>query len=104
MEHRRVEEGGLRQIDNDCPGAGRDHATKLLLHLWSRIEVVLARERDDEDVFAWPLPPDRVGGRWSTCPVPNRGSRDACSRDACALHVVLAAVEGDERRRGRIAR
>src|SRR5438128_12596865 len=99
MQHRRVEEDGLRQIDNDGPGAGRDHATKLLLHLWSRIEVVLARERDDEDVFGRPLPPYGVGGRWSTCPVPNRGSRDAC-----ALHVVLAAVEGDDRRRGRIAR
>src|SRR3989442_13260214 len=99
MQHRRVEEGRLRQIDNDGPSTGRDRATKLLLHLWSRIEVVLARERDDEDVFARPLPPDRVGVRWSTCPVPSRGSRDVC-----ALHVVLAAVEGDERRRGRIAR
>src|SRR5512140_1262 len=46
-ERRRVDEGGVREVDDHLLAALADHLEELLLELRRRVEVDLAREGDD---------------------------------------------------------
>src|SRR6516225_12442449 len=46
-ERRRVDERRVGEIDDDFLGALSDHLEQLLLELWRRVQIDLARQRDD---------------------------------------------------------
>jgi hypothetical protein len=69
-ERRRVDEGRVREVDDDVLPALRDHVEQLLLELGRRVEVDLARQRDDVRVVAQLLRLDV-----EVHPLPRRRSR-----------------------------